>query len=100
MPIITAKAKKTKATEMTSVEDDDIKKGYWEHPAISNTILLNWADNPALLLNVQTAITNNKAATISKANTALYSLPLKIFKNGIMEKVKPGGKNQKVSKTG
>ncbi len=93
-------ANKTSDKETTSVEEEDIKKGYWEHPAISVTILLVDLCKPACFPNKRTASMNNTAARISNASTALYSSPLKSFKKGIIENEKPGGKNQYVSKTG
>jgi hypothetical protein len=95
-----ARANNARDKEIASVEEDDIKKGYCEQPAITVTILFMDAGKPAFFPNTLTAIINNMAAEISNARTTEYSWPLNNLIKGIIESEKPGGKNQYVSKTG
>ena len=80
-----------RVTQIASVVDQAIKKIYCEHPAISVTILFSEGGKPAFFPNNLTAITKRIATIISYANTALSSLLLKSFRNGIIAKEKPGG---------
>ena len=82
-----------------SEEVPDTKKLYWEQPAINVSIFTNDAERPTLLPNDLTAKTKATAMTISNARTALYS-SLNNCKNGMIEKLKPGGNNWCLSNTG
>jgi hypothetical protein len=98
--IIAAKANSSISSEITSVEEEDMKKGYCEQPAIKTIMLFSEFGKPDLLTNIFKAITKRIVAKMSKARIALYSSKLKIFRNGINATVRPGGEIQYVSNTG